>query len=235
LVLILIQDNTETYAVIIYPRVDLFVSSALIFFDEAAQMLRFQVLNSGNSTGFRYDAFGAILAEISYTRINSSTTYNTKTLPFIATGTSLLINTSLPSDYANIENVTISLVYPALDFVWSASNGTILLNPIPANPIVISSASASLSSINSTDYTHSLSFGVPTIAAPNSNALASALMNVPYVLPISLANWDNSYDPLGLVCYTDVVVTNHNFAHLSHRSLLLLITLPKECTMLPPM
>lgn len=200
----MLSDNTQSVVVVVYPRVDLFVSADKMYFDQGANTLRFHVLNQATNATYNYEAFGSILAVIAYFDANSTSVSNvTVTLPHISAGTSLLINSTLPSTAQTLVSATITLVYPEVDLMWSSTgnttNGTTLLNP-PANTTVISTASAVLSKIISTDFTHALTFGVPAIIAPHTNNLEKALMNVPFFLPVSLSNWDVSYDPTGLVC-----------------------------------
>jgi hypothetical protein len=90
------KDNTETVTVIVYPRVSLFVAAAWIYLDESANMLRFYVFNNANNSR-NYEAFGAILAVISYYDVSGKQINNT--IPYQS---SVLINSSLPEVFSII-------------------------------------------------------------------------------------------------------------------------------------
>jgi hypothetical protein len=95
-------------------------------------------------------------------------------------------------------NVTITLIYPQVDTTGITNSTGTFLNP-PYGNITISSTSATLASISNSTYSSaSITFSSPSLVAPTAT-LPDAIMDISYVLPVSLVDWASAYDPESLV------------------------------------
>lgn len=200
-----VSDNSDNFALIIYPDISLYVSAARMYLNTSNGNLTFIVIN-GAQAHSEYDAPGAIRAAVNFTSAYAThASTPTVALAHVAAGDSLSISLSVDlasimqalnaTDYASV-TVTLYLIYPTS--FNSSSTVLPVINPQPAFGEVFSAASSSVAAASSSAALASLHADTqitsPTVSVPNSNQVGTALTNETYIGQVLLTGWNGFFD-----------------------------------------